>query len=342
MGVMRYYTADLLTNAVVSEAPLYGVYMDKILNGAGNFTGTYVLDTGIDVDSVLLGGTLPGQHALYVERDGVCIWAGPIWSRTYQSTSRTVQLTAQTFESVFEHIVMTTDQIYTAVEQVTILSTWLTTMMAQTNNNFGFTGSYPSATGITRTLSYLATEYKLASELLEAITHPDVNGLDVTINVASPTSKTFKVTAQSSLVSSGAVYDYPGQIANYWHSESGAKGAVRAAAIGSGVTGNATLSGSSLRPYFWQLRQYGDIADQNLINAKASDLLQMPFVAPTFELNSADDFIGWDNLGQTFVVNITDPRFPDGKAITSRMLGWSFTPEQSESDENLKFALETD
>ena len=338
---MRYYTADLLTNAIIAELPLYGVYMDKILNGAGNFTGTFVLDSGVELDDILLAGSIPGQQALFVERNDVCIWAGPVWSRTYQSTSRTAQLTAQTFESVFEHIVMTTDQIYAAVEQVTILSTWLSAMMAQTNNNFGITGSFPGATGITRTLSYLAAEYKHANELLQAIATAN-DGLDYTINVASPTSKTMVVKKQGTAGSSGAVYDYPGQIANYWHSESGAKGAVRAAAIGAGVSGNATIGSPSLKPYFWQVGQYSDIADQNAINAKASELLQMPFVSPTFELATGDDFDGWDKLGQTFITNIDDARFPTGKTITSRLMGWALTPEQSEAEENLKFVLETD
>lgn len=341
MPSMRYYTADLLTNTIMAEVPLYGVYMDKILNGAGNFTGTFVLNSGVDLDSVLIDGTLPGQHALYVERDGLCIWAGPIWSRTYQSTSRTVQLTAQTFESVFEHIVMTTDQIYTATQQSSIVSTWLVAMMAQTNNNFGITGDIPGPDGVTRTVSYLATEYKMAKELLDAIATAN-NGLDYSINVVSPTSKTMVFKQQGTAGSSGAVYQYPGQISNYWHSESGAKGAVRAAAIGSGVSSIATIGSPSLKPYFWQVGQYSDIIGQFAIDAKALELIQMPFVSPTFELSSADDFGEWNKLGQTFVVNINDARFPDGKSITSRLMGWALTPEQSESEESLKFVLETD
>lgn len=343
MSYIRYYTADLLTNAVIAELPLYGVYMDKILNGAGNFTGTFVLDSGLGPgeDSILINGSIPGQQALYVERDGIIIWAGPIWSRTYQASSETVQLTAQTFESVFEHIVMTTDQIYAAVEQVTILSTWLTAMMAQTNNAFGITGSFPGVTGITRTLSYPAAEYKYASELLQAITQAS-NGLDITINVTSTTQKDFLVKQQGTAGSSGSYYEYPGQISTYWFSESAGRGAVRSAAVGNGIIQEGTLAGAGSKPYFWQVGQYSDIGDSAALTAKASELLQMPFVSPTFELASAGDFTGWFDLGKTFVVNIFDPRFPSGKTITSRLMGWSFTPEQSDSDENLKFVLETD
>jgi len=349
MAQMRYYTADLLTNTIMAELPLYGVNMDKSLSAAGNFTGTYQLGvSGSDFDQYLMDGTIPGQQAIFVERNNVVIWAGPIWVRTYQGGSYTVQLQAQTYESVFEHIVMTTDQVYGATDQNTILSTWLTAMMAQTNNGFGLTYSGPGATGVTRSIQFPAAEEHFAIDLLNAIAHGAQggasNGMDYTVNVASPSSKTFLATyAAAAPTDSGLFFEYPGQIQNFWYSESAQRGAVRSAALGAGLSATGTLSGSGSRPYFWRVEQFSDIADQNLLQQKANELLQMPFISPTFELSDANDFVsGWDKCGQTFSVRVQDPRFPTGNTITSRMLGWSYTPEQSDSDESVQFTLETD
>lgn len=344
MAIYRYYTVDLATDVVVAEMPLYGVFCEKVLSGAGNFNGTFVLDTG-DLDQLMLDGSQPGIHAMYVERDGIVVWAGPIWTRTYQSSSRTVQLTAQTYESVFEKMLIGVDQIYIDVDQNTILSTWLADVQANNVNcDFGITYSGPGATGVLRTIQLIAEERHFASELLAGGFIGAVDGMDYTINVASSTSKVFKAMYRGTApADSGAVYHYPGQISNYWYSESASKGGINSAAIGRVDirTGTSSTGGGDPRPVWWNVQHFTDLVDSDLLQAQADALAVMPYISPTFELSNSDDFDGWDKLGQTFTVNIGDARLSDVQ-VQARMTGWSLTPEQSENQEDLKLTLETD
>jgi hypothetical protein len=76
MPYYRYYTIDPRAGTPVLELPLYGTYMDKVINGAGNFTGTFKLRTGVYNDSNLIDGTRPGRYGLVCKRDEVPVWAG--------------------------------------------------------------------------------------------------------------------------------------------------------------------------------------------------------------------------------------------------------------------------
>lgn len=342
---IRYYTMLTLAGTVGEELPLYGVYMDKTLNAAGNFTGTFQLGSGLHDDENLLENTKPGLYSLVCEIDNRIVWAGPIWSRTYQSSSETVQLTAQTFESVFEHIVLTSDFVKNNVEQVTIASDLITAVQAQTGCNFGFTTSFPAATGITRTIIMPANENHFASEVLTALQGDD--GLNFSFNILGTSSSRTLYAHKTGVPGEIAVYEYPGQISNYWFSESAARGAIRATAVGSGVQATAVSASPGSNPYFTIVEQFTDIVDQALITARADQLLAerpMPSPSPTFELGDVDDFfrnLYQEYLGYKIRVHIEDARFPSVD-IVSRMMGWSFSPESSESDANLKFVLETD
>ena len=46
---------------------------------------------------------MPGNTALYVVRNGVCVWGGIIWTRSYDVVGRVLQVTASEFTSYFYH-----------------------------------------------------------------------------------------------------------------------------------------------------------------------------------------------------------------------------------------------
>lgn len=98
----RYFTADLLTNEVFGEIPFKGVSYERALKGAGGFSGTI----GITPDTAKLGVydfTLPGKTALYVVRNGVCVWGGIIWGRTYNVITKVLNVNASEFTSYLYH-----------------------------------------------------------------------------------------------------------------------------------------------------------------------------------------------------------------------------------------------
>lgn len=100
--VYRYYTADLLTNEILSEVPFRGVSYERAIKGAGAFQGSIpVIEATKNLD--LYETTMPGKTALYVVRNDVCVWGGIIWSRSYNVVDRVLSVTASEFTSYFYH-----------------------------------------------------------------------------------------------------------------------------------------------------------------------------------------------------------------------------------------------
>ena len=98
----RYYTVDLLTNNVIAEIPFTGVSYERALSKAGSFSGTIPM---IEATSSfnLYETTMPGKTALYVLRNGVCVWGGIIWSRSYSPANKTLTIDGQEFISYLYH-----------------------------------------------------------------------------------------------------------------------------------------------------------------------------------------------------------------------------------------------
>ena len=57
-------------------------------------------------DLNLYENTMPGKTAVYVVRDGICIWGGMIWSREYTLVNRTLSINASEFTSYLQHRVV--------------------------------------------------------------------------------------------------------------------------------------------------------------------------------------------------------------------------------------------
>ena len=100
--IYRYFTADLLTNQILAEIPFRGVSYERALRGAGTFQGSIAV-----VDDTrylnLYNSTMSGNTALYVVRDGVCVWGGIIWTRDYNIVERSLNVSASEFTSYFYH-----------------------------------------------------------------------------------------------------------------------------------------------------------------------------------------------------------------------------------------------
>lgn len=100
--VYRYFTADLLTNEILSEIPFRGVSYERAVKGAGAFSGKIpvIPDTR---NLNLYESTMPGNTALYVVRNGVCVWGGVIWARSHSVKDRNLDVSASEFTSFFYH-----------------------------------------------------------------------------------------------------------------------------------------------------------------------------------------------------------------------------------------------
>ena len=100
--VYRYYTADLLTNEILAEIPFRGVSYERTVKGAGSFSGSIpVIEATKSMN--IYESTMPGNTALYVVRNGVCVWGGIIWTRSYDVVGRVLNVTGAEFTSYLYH-----------------------------------------------------------------------------------------------------------------------------------------------------------------------------------------------------------------------------------------------
>lgn len=100
--VYRYFTADLMSNKILMEIPFSDVTWERALKAGGAFSGQIpVIPATTSLD--LYNTTMPGQTALYVVRDGVCVWGGIIWSRAYNVKNNVLEVSGNEFTSYFHH-----------------------------------------------------------------------------------------------------------------------------------------------------------------------------------------------------------------------------------------------
>ena len=98
----KYYFVDVLTNVIKAEIPLSNVTYERALDHPGEFSGSIpIIDATIPLD--LYNSTLPGKTALYILRDGICVWGGMIWSRSYIPNDQNLTLDGAEFTSYLFH-----------------------------------------------------------------------------------------------------------------------------------------------------------------------------------------------------------------------------------------------
>jgi len=101
----RYFLCDIMTGELLVEVPFKEVSYSRSLNEAGTFSGQIPV-TADTFNLSVYENTLPGKTSLYVVRNGVCVWGGIIWSRTYDLIDRVVTISGSEFTSYFSHRVI--------------------------------------------------------------------------------------------------------------------------------------------------------------------------------------------------------------------------------------------
>jgi hypothetical protein len=116
----RYFLTDLLTNNIIAEVPFNGVSFQRTNRRAGTFSGSipFIEQTK---SLNLYESTMPGKTGLYITRNGVCVWGGIIWRRSYSSDSKQLQVEGAEFMSYFYHRNVWQTLIY-GTDYVTMLS----------------------------------------------------------------------------------------------------------------------------------------------------------------------------------------------------------------------------
>ena len=183
----RFFLTDLLSNEIISEVPFKDVSFGRQIRRAGEFSGkiSFIPQTsGLN----LYESTMPGRTGLYVMRNGVCVWGGIIWSRSYDVLSKELDVSAAEFISYFYH-----------------RHVWQTLVYG---SKFIGIASYSITSGVATIVTEEPHGFETNDKVAITFTSPLVDGVRVITSVNSATQFTFNVASANVLstsINSGAV-----------------------------------------------------------------------------------------------------------------------------------------
>ena len=325
----RYLFADLRTNQILAELPLTGVSFTKILNDVGSLSAHILLSDVTEAGYDIPNSTIPARTAIYVDRDGVLVWGGIIWSRVYNSTTQTLTFSAREFESYFERRRIAVSQAFVNTDQLAIVQSLVNTAQSASGGNIGITvGTETSGVLVSRT--YYSYELKDLYSAIKDLSNSST-GFDFNIDVAYDNSGTPQKYLRLDYPRRGAVFsasnptalvfEFPGNMVEYEWPENGSLTANQLYGIGPGSNEGKLLASSYVAGQIadgWALLEdsvtYNDVYDATLLSnltagevvAKKNPVLTSKYTLPAYE----NPVLGSFETGDQVEIRITDDRFP--------------------------------
>lgn len=325
MATYRYLFCDLRTNAVLAELPLSDVQFDLKLNGAGSLRAKLSITDRAVTRLDPLGSTQPGRTAVYVDRDGVLLWGGVLWTRSYSSDGSALELGANEFLSYFERRLITSDAVFDQVDQLAIARSLIGTAQAVAGGDIGV-ALRPGTSGVLRDRTYYGSELKSVGEALSQLASVS-GGFDYAIDVAyvagTPTRTLALGYPRRGQVAarSGWLWEYPGNVQAYSWPEDATQQANRSWALGAGTGPGVLVAAASATslidagyPLLEDATSYSDVTEPATLQAHAvADLAALadPVTIPTLAVRAdADPVLGSYVVGDELRLRVTDARWP--------------------------------
>ena len=355
MTTYRYLLANLLTNQILAELDLTGVNFTQQLNSAGTLSANILL-SGMTNANNAAAATTPGQTAIYVDRNGVIVWGGVIWSRTYNSTSQHISISAQEFESYLSRRRISSTLSYYGKDQLFIARDLVAQGMAQPYGNIGI-NIPPTTSGIISdpTIFYgyeLRTYLAALQDLAKAGTGSSNGaGFDFAITCAydgqQNITNTLRLgypmlgTRYSSTSATAPVFEYPaGNIVEYEASVDGSRVANKIYVTGAGSNeGKLIYSAADVSKLQqgWALLEdstsYSNWNSattlQNLANGQVAATSYPPTQLKVIANPATDPIFGSYVIGDDVRIRIKDFYYPDGIDATYRLVALTVTPGET-------------
>jgi len=343
----NFVFSSMRTEQVIAEIPLNGTYMDMELNVGGRLDGSFHLDmTGYD-NQTLMDATIPGRTFVVCERNGIPIWCGYVWSRTYQSQAKSVQLYCQSFEYYPTHQLIRSSIHTGPIEQLVLFRDLWTHMQAVDGRNVNI--NLPSDTPpllVSKAVEVDDTDFKFYDEVMSTLSDSS-NGFDWTIDVAKSGIQYIKTLrygypALGSPDPTRLTFEYPGSLLNYYATESMVDAGTNVFTLGSGegssmlfeeVVHQDMIDGGSPRWDVIAPRKDIDDAAQLASFAEQEAIIRRPpmlVIKPTLKAEKIPEF-GSFSLGDACSVTMTDARFPSTFTFQTRITKWTLQPQSSEN-----------
>jgi hypothetical protein len=366
MAEVRYIFGDVLTGNIIAEIDCQGVTINESLAG-GDWRGTIHLDRTGRSNDVLTSATVPGRCYVVTERDGTIVGDHIMWTRTYQSQAKSVQLYGRSWKNYVGHRLITVNRAFTEQDQLDIFLDLFELLQSEGSSIPITLPSSLGTSGVLRTLEILGSELKSYEQVFDSLADGD-DGFDWVVDTSrlggvyartlrvgypsigakDPLATVFEYQAPTEGVDDGG-----GNIFNYWSNESMGSTGSHIFAVGGGE-GDATIIESVVHgdliaggfPRYDVTTSHKDIADRPTLAAIArADAAVLKAGAPTLTVQLKADkepVFGGFGLGDMARVEIRDPRFPNGFTKSTRILGWTYTPPSSDGVEQVQLVFEGD
>ncbi len=359
MAEVRYVFGNLRTGEVIDEISLYGLSpMTLKMNDWGSFNGTLQLDQSNRSNADLVNAVVPLQCYLIVEREGTPVWGGIVWSSVYQSQSKSIQISAKTFEAYFERKLLLTDTNLTG-EQRNIFRDLVNQLQSVPETNLGLTVPASFPTVVTKTITVLASERKNYAEVFSSIADGD-DGFDWKIDVVKTGGGAYNRILRigypqlGTLDPTGLQFEYPGSITNYYETASGGEAGTHVSVIGQGE-GSAmpvrTFTHQDLIDSGTWLRYDIDVPNKQITNPSLLQTLANKIgpqrrppmrITKIFTMADRDPVFGSYGVGDSCTVVIKDPAHPTGLQAQARIVAISYSPPTSQGVEEVELIFEGD
>lgn len=353
MAQFNYVFGDALTGTILEEISLQGVSMTRSF-GAGDFRCTFQLDQTGKTNRDLIIASEPGRSYVVCERNASPIWGGIVWTRTYQSQSKTFQLYCKSFEHYPEYRIIRSDFENLNTEQRNIfLNLW--TLMQADSNSIKVTLPSPFSTVVQKSLTVKAFEFKKYRTVTDYLSNA-IDGFDWTIDVSRVGGayvKTLRIGYPTLGATNFLDFDYPGQIINYWQNDSMANRGTHIYGLGSGE-GSTILSQEVIHsdllagnfPRYDNEVSFKDVTDATTLTGLTSQAAIVrkaivPILTIEVKGNLEPEF-GSYGLGDAVRVHFNDPRHINhvDRTYSSRIIGWEYYPSSDDHVEYVRIALE--
>lgn len=355
----RYIAADLRTGQKIAELPLTGVKYQKVLNGAGTLSCAMTLpNSNPTLAQILVDATTPTRRALYIDRDGVIMWAGIIWTRRYDTATSVCDLQGAELWSLFKRRRISDLETFTAIDQCTIAENLITYTQAKTGGSIGVVNAGVTS-GVTRTRTYLAADLKPVAEAIEQLAAVS-NGFEFAIDTdyqSGVITNTFRCSYPRrgrAAGTNGHVFEVGRNVAAFQWNEDGTSAANTVYAVGadSGTgairsTGTGTTAVTAGYPLLEDNVSYTDVTVQATLDAHATAEvtaseypIELPQMVVRADMNPVlGEYIVGDEVRIRIQPN-EDPRFPMGLDRYNRIVAYSVDVPDTGEGENVTLTLD--
>lgn len=354
---LRYVFADALTGQIIDEFPLFSTRLSQSVD-TGEFTGFLSLDmSGIDNEQVV-SATVPGRTFLVVESENAVLWGGLLWSRTYQSQAKELQLYAKTLDQYPAKRIIHDDWSFTSADPRNIFLALYRDMQLDA---YSIQVTVPSDFTTANPISFAVdgAEMKTYRTVFDQLSTAADTGFEWTIDwarVGNVYTRSLRVGSPlgSPLSDNSIVFEYPGNILNYWRNDTVAAGGTNIFGVGAGegdsmlvaeVEWADLLSGGF--PRMEDQVSFKDVEDLTVLTGLTrtqAGIYKVPQPVYTVQMKAdREPAFGDYGLGDFCKLVIKDPLHTSpGTTFPTRILKWDYTPASSSGTSEVQLTFQGD